>query len=96
MSVGNFTMFLSFALAFSRGLINFLQRLGDLRKASLETDDFRSFIELDTGDDEKDCIPVPEADSYEIEFKDVSYRYLKSEKDALSATSPLRKYSWRS
>ncbi len=84
MSVGNFTMFLSFALAFSRGLINFLQRLGDLRKASLETDDFRSFIELDTGDDEKDCIPVPEADSYEIEFKDVSYRYLKSEKDALS------------
>ena len=84
LSVGNFTMFLSFSLAFSRGFINFLQRFGDYRKASLETDDFRSFIELDTGDDEKDCIPVPESDSYEIEFKDVSYRYLKAEKDALS------------
>ncbi|MCR5322771.1 MAG: ABC transporter ATP-binding protein/permease [Lachnospiraceae bacterium] len=84
LSVGNFTMFLSFSLAFSRGLINFLQRFGDYRKASLETDDFRSFIELDIGDDEKDCIPVPVCDSYEIEFKDVSYRYLKAEKDALS------------
>ncbi len=84
MSVGNFTMFLAFALAFSRGLINFLQRFGDYRKASLETDDFRSFIELNIDNDEKDCIPIPASDSYEIEFKDVSYRYLKAEKDALS------------
>ena len=84
MSVGNFTMFLAFALAFSRGLINFLQRVGDLRKASLETDDFRSFIELEIGNDDADCIPVPEADHYEIEFKNVSYRYLKAENDALS------------
>ncbi|MCR5683885.1 MAG: ABC transporter ATP-binding protein/permease [Lachnospiraceae bacterium] len=84
MSVGNFTMFLSFSMAFSGGLMNFLQRFGDYRRASLETDDFRSFIELDIEDDEKDCIPVPDCDSYEIEFKDVSYRYYKADKDALS------------
>ena len=84
MSVGNFTMFLSFSMAFARALINFLQRFGDYKKTSLETDDFRSFIDLETADDEKDCIPLPDTDAYEIEFVDVSYKYLKSEKYALS------------
>ena len=84
MSVGNFTVFLSFSLAFARALIDFLQKFGDYTRTSLEVDDFRSFVELDINDDEKECIPIPEADSYEIEFHDVSYRYLKSDKDALS------------
>ncbi|MCR5297376.1 MAG: ABC transporter ATP-binding protein/permease [Clostridiales bacterium] len=84
MSVGDFTMFLSFSLAFAGALMNFLQRFGDYKKASLETDDFRSFIDLETADDERDCVPLPEAEAYEIEFKDVSYRYPKSEKEALS------------
>ena len=84
LSVGNFTMFLAFSLAFAQALMNLLQRFGDYKRASLETDDFRSFIDLETADDEKDCIPLPEADSYEIEFKDVSYRYHRSDKDALS------------
>lgn len=84
MSVGNFTMFLSFSLAFARALINFLQRFGDYKKASLETDDFRSFIDLETADDEKDCIPLPDTDAFEFRFADVSYRYPKSEKYALS------------
>ncbi len=84
MSVGNFTMFLSFSLAFAGALMRFLQKFGDYKRASLETDDYRSFMDLDTADDEKDCIPIPDSDSYEIEFVDVSYRYLKAEKDALS------------
>ena len=87
MSVGNFTMFLSFSLAFARALINFLQRFGDYKKASLETDDFRSFIDLETDDDEKDCVPLPECDHYEIKFENVSYRYAKSSKEALSHLS---------
>ncbi len=84
LSVGNFTMFLSMAIAFSGALTNFLNRFGDYKKASLETDDFRSFMELEIFDDEQDAIPVPEADEYEIEFVNVSYRYHKAEKDALS------------
>ena len=83
LSIGNFTMFLSLALAFSQALQNVLQRFGDLKRCSLETDDYRSFVELDLGDDEKDCIPLPAADSYEIEFKDVSYKYTKAEDYAL-------------
>ena len=84
MSVGNFTMFLAFSMAFARELINFLQKFGDYRRTSLETDDFRSFIDLDTAEDEKNCVPLPDTDSYEIEFVNVSYKYLKSEKEALS------------
>ncbi len=84
MSVGNFTMFLAFALAFAGALINFLQRFGDYRRASLQTDDFRSFTELELDDDEKETVPVPDTDHYEIEFKNVSYRYLKADRDALS------------
>ena len=84
MSVGDFTMFLAFSLAFARALMNLLQRFGDYKRASLETDDFRSFIDLETADDEKDCIPLPDADTYEIAFVDVSYKYPKSEKEALS------------
>ena len=84
MSVGNFTMFLAFSLAFAGALMNFLQRFGDYKKASLETDDFRSFIDLETEDDEQDCVPLPEAEACEIEFADVSYKYPKSDKEALS------------
>ncbi len=84
LSVGNFTLFLSLSLSFSGALLNFLHRFGDYKKASLETDDFRSFMELEVFDDEADCIPVPETDSYEIEFVNVSYRYLKADRDALS------------
>ncbi|SFB99164.1 ABC transporter ATP-binding protein [Butyrivibrio sp. YAB3001] len=83
LQVGDFTMFLSFSLAFSSALVDLLQKFGDYKKVSLETDDYRSFIELEIEDDEKDCIPLPEADSFEIEFKNVSYTYPKSEKEAL-------------
>ncbi len=83
LSAGNFTMFLSLALVFASALQNLLQRFGDFKRASLETDDFRSFIELDLGDDEKDCISLPEAKDYEIEFKDVSYKYRKADGYAL-------------
>lgn len=84
MSAGDFTMFLAFSFAFSNALFGLLQKSGDYKKASLETDDFRSFIDLEIGGDEKDCIPVPDTDYYEIEFVDVSYKYLKSDKEALS------------
>ena len=83
LSIGNFTMFLSLSLAFSESLINVLQRFGDLKRASLETDDYRSFMELEIDDDEKDCIPIPEKDGYEFEFVNVSYRYPEADNYAL-------------
>lgn len=83
MSIGNFTMFLALAVSFSESMLEFLQRFGDYKRASLEVDDFRSFMELDI-EENKETIPIPYAENYTIRFHDVSYRYLKSDKDAVS------------
>lgn len=83
MTVGNFTLYFALAVAFSSSLQEFLHRFGDYRRASLEVDDFRSFMELDLGD-QADAIPIPNTEEYHIEFRNVSYRYPEAEKDALS------------
>lgn len=83
MSIGNFTMYLALAVAFSESLQQFLHRFGDYGRASLEVDDFRSFMELDL-EEKADTIPLPKSGEYTIEFHDVSFRYLKAEKDAVS------------
>ena len=83
MTVGNFTLYFALAVAFSSSLQEFLHRFGDYRRASLEVDDFRSFMELDLGD-QADAIPIPETAEYRIEFRNVSYRYPEAEQDALS------------
>lgn len=82
LSIGDFTMFLAFAVSFSENLAQFLHRFGDYRRASLEVDDFRSFVEM-KDDEPADAVPVPAAQMYTIEFHNVSYRYLKQEKNAV-------------
>lgn len=82
LSIGDFTMFLAFAVSFSDSLMQFLHRFGDYRRASLEVDDFRSFMEMDDGEP-ADALPVPDAQTYTIAFHNVSYRYLKQEKYAV-------------
>ncbi|MDE6640814.1 MAG: ABC transporter ATP-binding protein/permease [Acetatifactor sp.] len=82
MSIGSFTMYLALAFSFSDSLLQFLHRFGDYERASMEVDDFRSFMELDMAEEE-DTIPIPEARDYTIEFHDVCYRYLKQEKNAV-------------
>ena len=82
LSIGNFTMFIAMSTAFSQSFVFLLLRFGDLKKCSLRVDDLRSFMELDMYE-EKETLPLPKADSYVIEFKDVGYKYLKAEKFAL-------------
>lgn len=82
LSIGNFTLYLTLAMSFSAALSSFLRGLGEYRKASLEVDDFRAFLELESKDD-KDALPLPETEAYTITFHDVSYRYPESEKAAL-------------
>ena len=82
MTIGNFTMFLALSTAFSQSLPSLLMRFGDYKKCSLRVDDLRSFMELDIVKKEE-TIPLQKAESYTIEFKDVSYKYLKAEKYAI-------------
>lgn len=97
MTVGNFTLFFALAMAFSQSLIEFLRRFGDFGRASLEVDDFRSFMELDmegsvdsdaalTSEDaqkNKENRELPKASAYTIVFENVSYRYPEAEEYAL-------------
>ncbi len=48
MSVGNFTLFFALGMAFSSSLVDFLKCFSNFGRASLEVDDFRSFMELDS------------------------------------------------
>lgn len=82
MSIGNFTLYLGLCTTFTATLSQLLNSLGDYKRRSLEVDDFRSFMDLKTEENE-DALPVPETDSYTFTFKNVSYRYEGAEDYAL-------------
>ncbi len=82
MSIGNFTLFLGLSSTFSSTLTNFLNSLGQFKERSMETDDFRSFIDYQS-DPENDTVPLLKTDRYTFEFKNVSYRYKGAEEYAL-------------
>lgn len=82
MTIGNFTLYLGLASAFTSALREVLGAAGDLKKKSLWVDDFRSFMAL-ADDDESDCVPLPETDSYTFTFRQVSFRYEGAEDYAL-------------
>lgn len=82
MSIGNFTMYLGLANTFMMALGNFFTALAGYKRQSLETDDFRSFMDLDT-EDNGDFLPLPKTDSYTFEFKNVSFKYKGADDYAL-------------
>lgn len=81
-SIGDFTLYVGLSTAFTTALTTVLHDIGGFKQCSLKVDDFRSFIDLET-DNEEDCIPVPQTDKYVFEFKNVSYRYKGQEGYAL-------------
>lgn len=82
MSIGNFTLFLGLSSTFSGTLTTFLNSLGKFKEQSMQTDDFRSFLDYET-DPENDTIPIPKAEKYTFEFKNVSFCYKGAEEYAL-------------
>lgn len=85
MSIANFSMYLGFAMAFSSSLVKVLQLFGDYVKASLQVDDFRSFMNVKNELNEiEEKEKIPETDKYEIQFHNVTYKYPETEKPALS------------
>lgn len=82
LSIGNFTLYLSSAGAFSNAINEVLSALSALRERSAHTDDYRSFMDIPC-DSGKDTIPVPKADKYVFTFENVSFKYKGQEKYAL-------------
>lgn len=82
LSIGNFTLYLASAGAFSNAINEVLSALSALRERSAHTDDYRSFMDI-PNDSGKDTIPVPKADKYVFTFENVSFKYKGQEKYAL-------------
>lgn len=83
LTIGNFSLYLSSSGIFFMYVSNFLGNINSLLRTNREVDDFRSFVELDVGDETIGGIPVPEFEKYEFHFENVSFKYPKSEKYAL-------------
>lgn len=83
LSIGNFTLYTASAAAFSNAINEILQALSALRERSAHTDDYRSFMDIPSADDKATTIPIPPADKYTFEFKNVSFKYRGQEKYAL-------------
>ena len=82
LSIGDFTLYLASAGAFSNAVSQVLSALSGLRERSAHTDDYRSFMDIPTSED-KETIPVPKSDRYVFTFENVSFRYKGQEKYAL-------------
>lgn len=73
LSIGNFMLYFSGANTFSGAVTQILTSLSGLRERSAHTDDYRSFMDIPTGNEKG--IHVPTADRYTFEFKNVSFKY---------------------
>lgn len=86
MTIGNFSLYLGSSIAFYSYINNLLQGVTSLLECSRQVDDFRSFMEF--GNDNTDNgEAVPHFESYEFEFRNVSFKYPKAEKYALKDLS---------
>ncbi len=87
LSLGNFSLYLASAATLFQYISQLLNMVSALLQRSRQVDDFRSFLDFDGGDSSKSGKPVPKADGYEFEFRNVSFKYPKSEKYALKNLS---------
>lgn len=81
-SIGDFTLYTGLAVSFTEALSNIMNETGTLKNRSMDTDNFRSFINIPE-DDESNCVDLPKTDKYIFEFKNVSFRYKGQEGYAL-------------
>lgn len=73
LSIGNFTLFLGIAGTFSATLTELLNGWGHFQECSMKVDDFRSFLDIPT--EEEDTVPVPRGCDYTFTFENVSFKY---------------------
>ena len=89
LAIGNFTLYLTSAMTLFSCMNELLNNVNAMLQRSRECDDLRSFLDLEKEfRGQKDKLPeVPVFDSYEFEFKDVSFKYPRQEKYALRNVS---------
>lgn len=86
MTIGNFSFYNASSISFYSYMRQIMDSVADLLQRSREVDDWRSFLDLDGGDPDEG-MEVPQYDSYEFEFRNVSFQYPKAENYALKNLS---------
>ena len=85
-SIGDVTLYLGLCGAFAGALSDFYVGVGNLQRASMHTDDFRTFMDFDT-EEKGDFVDISKVVSpggpLHFEFKNVSFRYEGAEGYAL-------------
>ena len=82
-SIGDFTLYLGLCSAFSAALSDFYDNFGQLQQASIQTDDYRTFMDLPE-EEEQDILPISVLGTeYHFEFRNVSFCYEGAEEDTI-------------
>lgn len=83
-TIAEFTLYSASAFQFANAVSAFLKSLSAIRERSAQTNDFRDFMDAEISLYKQDeTIPIPKADRYTFEFRDVSFRYKSQERYAL-------------
>ena len=80
MGIGDFTMYFSTINGFGDWMKGILDDLANIKAQNMYLDDMREFLEIKSENKEK-TRDIPIDSSYEIEFKNVSFKYPKTDKN---------------
>lgn len=80
LSIGSFTMYFTTIAGFAGWMQKVLDDIAHINAQNLYINNFRNLLEFDNEKEKKQFRSIPKADTYEIEFKNVSFKYPNSEK----------------
>lgn len=75
MSIGNFSMYFVTIGGFAAWMQNIMNDLAHINTQNLYLNDFRDFLEIKDEDETETPVNIPKELPYEIEFKNVSFKY---------------------
>ena len=73
-------MYFSTISGFGDWMKGILEDIANIKAQSMYLDDMREFLEMKDSDEVENPIEIPKDDSYEIEFKNVSFKYPRTER----------------
>lgn len=87
LSIGNFVMYSAVIAGFATWMQNILDDIAFINTQSLYIDDYRDFLDQDLEIEKSNYVNIPKDNNYEIEFKNVSFKYPNSERYILKNLS---------
>ncbi|GAA0124470.1 ABC transporter ATP-binding protein [Clostridium sp. CTA-19] len=80
MSIGNFTMYFTTISGFASWMQTILDNIAHINAQNLYINDFRDFLEFENKKENNKLNNIPKDTTYEIEFKNVSFKYPNSDR----------------